>query len=163
MNCRFVSSRLSAYVDRELEMWEYARIEAHVKECASCREELEAIRFIKHRVASLPERTPPVDLQERLLKLCWGLGESPDALPWRSRLFRVSSPRLTALGAAVVASAAVATAVFLFQLQNSSPQPTGLEAVKEYPGITEVDQALDQRRNPLSGMPVSYSPEFAGR
>jgi anti-sigma factor RsiW len=164
VNCRFISSRLSAFVDRELEMWEYVRIESHLAKCARCREELEAIRLIKQRVASLPERTPPADLQERLWDLCRRLEREEGALlPWRSRLFRVPPARLTVLGAAVVASVAVAAAVLLFQFQNSPSQTAGLEAAKELPGITEADQALDQRRNPLSGIPVGYSPEFAGR
>lgn len=162
MNCRFISSRLSAFIDRELDLFEYARVAEHVEKCLRCREELEEIRAIKRRIASLPECLPPADFQKRLLELC-RIGEG-DVFPWRSGLFRAPSPRLTVFGAAVVASAAVAAAVLLFQLQNSSPRfPDDLEVVKGVPGITEADQALDQRRNPLSGMPVSYSPEFVSR
>ncbi|MGI5835037.1 MAG: zf-HC2 domain-containing protein [Chloroflexota bacterium] len=45
---------LSSYADQELEAKQVAKLEAHLQECTSCRNELEAIRITQRLVHSLP-------------------------------------------------------------------------------------------------------------
>ena len=43
MTCRLYEEQLSSYLDQELPAARVARLEAHLKTCQSCREELEAM------------------------------------------------------------------------------------------------------------------------
>lgn len=54
MNCRFVQSRLSAYVDCELTGNEQQAIRAHLEHCLECSQEYETLRKTKSLVRQLP-------------------------------------------------------------------------------------------------------------
>jgi len=58
MNCRYVQSHLSAYIDMELTGVEQQRIRAHLECCMECSAEYETIRRVKHLVRRLPTVTP---------------------------------------------------------------------------------------------------------
>lgn len=51
--------RLSAYLDGELEARDAERLEAHLSECESCRDELEGLRAISASLRELPEAEAP--------------------------------------------------------------------------------------------------------
>jgi anti-sigma factor (TIGR02949 family) len=67
MNCNFVRSRLSCYVDGELPGDEMFALRRHLEGCTSCRQQYESDRGIKHLLAAMPEREASADLESRLL------------------------------------------------------------------------------------------------
>ncbi|MCS7066877.1 MAG: zf-HC2 domain-containing protein [Fimbriimonadales bacterium] len=58
MNCRYVQSHLSAYIDMELTGAEQQRIRAHLEYCMECSAEYETLRRVKHLVRRLPTVMP---------------------------------------------------------------------------------------------------------
>lgn len=66
MNCRRVSSLLSAYLDAELTGHEMLEIRAHLDACAACRGEHEALGETKRLLSSLALRTPRVEFETLL-------------------------------------------------------------------------------------------------
>ncbi len=59
MNCRYVQSRLSAYVDVELSGHEQQQIRAHLEQCLVCSCEYENLRKTKLLLRQLPTVVPP--------------------------------------------------------------------------------------------------------
>jgi len=68
MNCRYVLSRLSAYIDGELAGSEMLAIRAHVARCRDCGLEEAEIRAFKRALGSLPSVVPSEGFEERLLR-----------------------------------------------------------------------------------------------
>lgn len=58
MNCRYVQSRLSAYLDMELTGHEHHLIRSHIENCIECSTEFERLRRIKHLLRQLPVVQP---------------------------------------------------------------------------------------------------------
>ena len=67
MNCNYVRSRMSSYVDGELPGDDMIAVRRHIDACAECAHEFAADRGIKQAVATMPEREVPADLESRLL------------------------------------------------------------------------------------------------
>jgi anti-sigma factor RsiW len=57
---------LSGYMDGAAEGAERVRIEAHLKDCASCRAELDALRAVSDMVRGLPQKPLPPGFSQRL-------------------------------------------------------------------------------------------------
>ncbi len=58
MNCRYVQSRLSAYLDMELTGHEHQLIRSHIENCIECSTEFERLRRMKHLLRQLPVVQP---------------------------------------------------------------------------------------------------------
>ncbi|OYT71309.1 MAG: hypothetical protein CFK49_03715 [Armatimonadetes bacterium JP3_11] len=54
MNCRYVQSRLSAYLDFELSGVEQQLIRSHLEQCIECSEEFESLRRTKELLRQMP-------------------------------------------------------------------------------------------------------------
>ena len=67
MNCNFVRSRMSSYVDGELPGDDMIAVRRHVDACPACARHLESDRGIKKAVAALPDREASPELEARLL------------------------------------------------------------------------------------------------
>jgi len=83
--CKAYAVELSAYFDGELEADEQARLEAHLTECAGCRDTLQRLgklRTALHALSRPPHRRGSIlqDLQARLLE-----EEPPDSEPGSAR------------------------------------------------------------------------------
>ncbi len=63
MNCRYVQSRLSAYVDMELSGHDQQQIRAHLEQCLECSCEYERLRKVKLLLRQLPSVSPTRDAQ----------------------------------------------------------------------------------------------------
>ncbi len=70
MNCRYVQSHLSAYIDMELTGAEQQRIRAHIECCMECSAEYETLRQVKGLMQCLPTIVP-VRGEEVILKRIW--------------------------------------------------------------------------------------------
>lgn len=66
MNCKSVQSRLSAYLDREMNGDELLQVRRHLSNCPDCREEEESLRTLRRLLAEAPIPEPPADLADRL-------------------------------------------------------------------------------------------------
>lgn len=80
MNCRRVNSLLSAYLDGELTGAEMIAIREHMRGCACCCEEHEALSQTKRLVASLALKAPRAELEALLLREAASVNQS-----WVSR------------------------------------------------------------------------------
>lgn len=108
MNCNDVLERLSPYLDGELSPFEQAQVDAHLRKCAACAEELALLRQTVALLRDLEEVEVPAgfraDLRARLAVLPPPIARAPKApaLPlWRR------------WGLASAAAAAVAGLVFM--------------------------------------------------
>lgn len=61
MNCRYVQSRISAYIDMELTGHEHQLIRSHLGNCLECSREYEQLRRTKHLLRQLPLVAPSTD------------------------------------------------------------------------------------------------------
>jgi len=118
LNCRKVSSLLSAYIDRELTGEEMLDIRGHLGTCSVCRAEQESLVQTKRLLSSLALQTPRAEL-EQLLVVHAERETTPSLLSrvlppeWTdAMLFRwegvgnLGSPRLRPLAATAVLSLA---------------------------------------------------------
>ncbi len=90
MNCRYVQSHLSAYIDMELTGWEQQRIRAHLECCLDCSAEYETLRRMKHLMRHLPTVIPlrgPEAVLQRLHRQRV-VEQGRRRLIWRTRWWR---------------------------------------------------------------------------
>lgn len=87
MNCRYVQSRLSAYLDFELSGVEQQQIRNHLEQCMVCSRELESLRRTKQLLRQLPTVKAQGGAQQVLLRLrqeATPLPRRAFAFTWRS-------------------------------------------------------------------------------
>ncbi|MBW2494368.1 MAG: zf-HC2 domain-containing protein [Deltaproteobacteria bacterium] len=68
MNCARVRSHLGDHLEGDLEIRFRARVDEHLERCASCAEELSALRSTVALVRSLPEFQPPAELSCEIMR-----------------------------------------------------------------------------------------------
>ncbi|GBC92513.1 hypothetical protein HRbin15_00983 [bacterium HR15] len=68
MNCRYVQSHLSAYIDMELTGIEQQRFRAHLECCLECSAEYETLLRVKHLMRHLPTVAPLRSGEEVMLQ-----------------------------------------------------------------------------------------------
>ncbi|MFN4033883.1 MAG: anti-sigma factor family protein [Fimbriimonadales bacterium] len=86
MNCRYVQSRLSAYLDCELSGVEHQQIRSHLEQCIECSRDLETLRLIKQMLRQMPSVVPRYG-PERVLLLVRQSAPAPRRAPlirWRA-------------------------------------------------------------------------------
>lgn len=152
MNCRRVSSLLSAYLDAELTGAEMLEVRAHLEACRACRAEHESLQQTKHLLASLALRAPRPEFEsllrtdlERSLAFPFALRWLPASwlLAWRDGAVGLSLPRPRPLMAAAALSL---TTLFLASAtvhspsakpdQEQSPRPALAPTPQLYPSYT---------------------------
>ncbi len=122
-----LDERLSAYLDGELD--DAARIEAdaHLAECAACREDLESLRRLVRRAKALDDRPPEMDLWSGIARQL-STPDTSDVVPIgsRRRRFTFTAPQLAAAAVALMAlSAGVAS---LAVKRAAAPAPFAVPA-----------------------------------
>ena len=90
MNCRYVQSRLSAYLDFELSGDEQQQIRSHLEECIECSCEFESLRRTKQLIRQLPVVKPHGCPEQILLRI----RQSQPMPPRRAFKIRWRAPRL---------------------------------------------------------------------
>lgn len=150
MNCDRTRPELGAYLDGELEPEKRAAVEAHVKTCPSCREELGRLRRVSGLVKSLGRERAPEGL---LGKVMAGIAEeepAPREGGMRRILFLRRGLPLAGLSAA---AAAILVAMIVFKSENGAvpgertvPATPVYEAEgEEYEGVRQVRKAAAPR------------------
>ena len=79
MNCRKASNYLSAYIDGELPGVEQLQIREHLRHCACCQEEYDALLMTKRLVSGLRIKEPRAGLEDRILTAIAKDGDIPSA------------------------------------------------------------------------------------
>lgn len=98
---------LSSYVDDDVTALERMRVESHLAQCEQCRADVEGLRRVVRRAATLDDRPPQRDLwagiKERI-----GEADASDVVPLapRRRRFAFTVPQLAAAAAVIVAVSA---------------------------------------------------------
>lgn len=69
MNCRYVQSRLSAYLDVELSGVEQQLIRSHLEQCMECSDEFESLRRTKQLLRQMPIVVPRSGPEQVLLRV----------------------------------------------------------------------------------------------
>lgn len=101
-DCGTVDPLLSVYADGMADAEEARRVEAHLPDCAACRESLAWMRATQRAVSSRPAVAPPADLRARIADAI----AASDAAP--VPVFQVRPARVFALRPALTAAASVA-------------------------------------------------------
>jgi anti-sigma factor RsiW len=108
-----LDQELSAYLDDELDATARVAVDAHLAECAACRETLDALRRVVRRAQALDDRPPARDLWSGIADRLT-TPDTADVVPIASRRrVALSLPQLAAAAVALVALSAAATGVFL--------------------------------------------------
>ncbi|MCL6472440.1 MAG: zf-HC2 domain-containing protein [Firmicutes bacterium] len=128
MDCKNVRDLLSAHIDKELEAEEREQVEAHLKECSGCKENLARMKSAIKMIQSLGELEVPAEVSRSLGEIA--LAEKDGRVRGR-RLFL---PRLQYLVAAGVV-AAIALASILSQININTPE-NGTTGQHTLPGKT---------------------------
>lgn len=158
-----LNEQLSAYLDGELAGEVLQQAEAHLATCAECRAELDGLRRVVRRAASLDDRPPERDLWAGIARQIATPG-TEDVIPLapRRRRFAFTMPQLAAAAVALMALSAgtamllqprggvtVADSTAVVGLQPASLKP-GDATVASYDSvITDMERLLDQHRGQL--------------
>ena len=164
---------LSSYVDDDVSALERMRVESHLAQCEQCRADVEGLRRVVRRAATLDDRPPQRDLwtgiKERI-----GEADRSDVVPFaaepraagvRRRRFAFTVPQLAAAAAVIVAVSAGGASLIMrgtfaptttaattdkngnVILVNATPE-VQISAGYDAP-IRELQQTLAQRRGQL--------------
>jgi anti-sigma factor RsiW len=158
MNCKSAQSRLSAYVDRELNPNDLAAVRGHLNDCDQCRAEAEALRALKLMLSGTPTPEPAIDFEARLFARIHA-----EKVPVPVRLWSRSVSVFMGIAAAVL----LASITFLHStgsrrietlpdsIQSASAPNPGQDVAFEM----RRDQALAMGEDPTVGTPLLSSAE----
>lgn len=113
------TSRLSDYIDDELDAIERAAVESHLTGCAACRQTLDELRRVVERARAVTDAAPGTDLWPGIAA---GIGDARIARPpvWTRRV-SFTVPQVVAAGLALV----LASAAAVWMLTSGSPTEPG--------------------------------------
>jgi anti-sigma factor RsiW len=96
------SQELSAYHDGALDAARAGEIDAHVRSCAACRDELTDLRRVSDWLRASPRAEPSPEAVQRVVAFADGLAVAEDEAPTYGRLRRIGRV-LTGVAATVLA------------------------------------------------------------
>lgn len=158
MNCKYVQSRLSAYVDRELSGPEVAEIRHHLSECDACRLDEAEVVALKSILGHASPVEPSEGFEDRLVAHVFG-NRVPSAAP--SAVPSVMPGRRTwAMAAAAACLAGAATLALLPALRGSeapTASPSHSNDISVKIGSDQIaTTSADPFSTPRIGVPVYY-------
>jgi hypothetical protein len=115
--CMNSEERLAEYLEGRLEAVERAQMEAHLAECAACRELAAQVQWLEARLPHLEPELVPSGLVYRILEATSGAVRPKREFSWKTIFAGLTSPRF-ALGLGSVA----ATIFILFQALGINPK-----------------------------------------
>ncbi|MEN6371619.1 MAG: zf-HC2 domain-containing protein [Armatimonadota bacterium] len=127
MNCRRVSSLISAYIDGELTGVEMLEIRRHLEECRSCTLQYESLRNVKQLLSGLAYAKPRAGLADRISRRLDEVAV-PGYMKLWNRALAFTHARLTPVAAGCVALGTVLVVLVSGptvqpQLALSTPHP----------------------------------------
>jgi anti-sigma factor RsiW len=156
---------LSSYVDDDVSALERMRVESHLAQCEQCRADVEGLRRVVRRAASLDDVPPSNDLWAGIESRLHS-ADTSDVVPFapRRRRFAFTMPQLAAAAAVIVMVSAGGASILM--RNTALPTTTGttdrgvmaipvnatpeaqISAGYDAP-IRELQQTLQQRRGQL--------------
>jgi anti-sigma-K factor RskA len=125
-----IHTLVGAYVLDAVDDLERAAFDRHIRECASCREEVEELRGAAARLADGTWSVPPPRLRTNVMAAISETRQLSPAGPDRPRRDVSRWRRLTAAAAAVVAAVGAGTAVYAVQDQRVRREQARAEAAQ---------------------------------
>jgi anti-sigma factor RsiW len=137
--CRRIARSLGEYLDGTLPLTHRRRVEAHVRECAGCRHEMESLRRTLGLLADLPKRELSAGFDAALHARIAAVRVGRHASPAIRIGALMPSPRLLRL-APMGAVAAAVLGVTVWRMETPRPQPKPAPAyvarvVQEHQGL----------------------------
>jgi hypothetical protein len=135
MSTEHWTDRLSDYLEESLGIAERRALEAHLEECAECREVLDDLRAIVARAGSLPDRAPERDLWPEIEA---ALNRSESEVidlsshlrtrePWsRRRQLRMTVPQLAAAGLALAIFSGATSLALVPRMQSGDAETAAI-------------------------------------
>lgn len=160
MDCLETKKNLAAYLDDLLEGRDAEALEAHLFDCAGCRNERERVERLFAFAAVLPEASPPPRVWEKVRAAI----RAPQPAPWDEKWnlwierVRESWMRFTPSYLAGAASAALLL-IFVLPLTRENTDKTGLQKENGSPQFQAglVPSPMTQERNTYGdAYPVRY-------
>lgn len=160
------TDRLSDYLDDELDPEERRSLEAHLAECAACRQTLAELDAVVGRGAALDDRPPAMNLWSGIAtRIAGGGADVVDLGVHRARRVSLSLPQLAAAAALLVLVGAGGAVWFAGGPERAAgvdpamPQPAAVTAVRAASGeydvaVAELEAFLEQRRDRLDSSTV---------
>lgn len=135
------TDRLSEYLDGDLTPAEHAEIDAHLRECPSCRDILAELRAVVRQAGSLPDTPPSANLWPGIEAQI-----SPNArvVPFTPRRFSFTLPQLVAASLALMLLSG--SMVWLARIGGT-----------DFPRTAAVDQ--DSLERPIEPTPAKFDDE----
>lgn len=136
-----LDENLSAYLDGELDGAALAAAEAHLAACAECRADLEGLRRVVRRAASLDDRPPEKDLWSGIAAQI-ATPSTADVVPLSSRRrFTFSMPQLAAAAIALMALSAGAGVFMSRPAQRVAQGPASIGPSTSATPVAVADRA----------------------
>lgn len=146
---------LSAYLDGELEGARRDRVEAHVEECAACREILGELRSVRQALRDIPRATAPRSFAVREADV------HPEAAPRAVGALGRAAPLLSGVATAAVVVFGVLVGIDLTGgIQSGADDEAYPAAIRYAPEDGEPGAPMpDEEEEALSGDVDGYAPE----
>jgi hypothetical protein len=136
MNCRYVQSRLSAYIDSELTGFQQQAIRHHLQRCPDCTQEYEQIKQTKRLVNYLRPAPPIKGAEDRLMIVLWQQQQTGFASSRKRSFFDFFWVRFSWAAAAAVMLLWLAPRDNTQQtMTNTSPLPPSLQSLTQNPPL----------------------------
>jgi len=153
MWCLTVKRKLNAFLDAEIPAAERARVEEHLRECASCRQALDRLRGIAATLAQLPAPPPvPDGFAERLMARAARRVKQASHRPVGVRLWPSFSPAMRVAAAATLALGLGLGALMGWDLSRTPPEPSRLAAAAEPNAVYGLDYLSEAPDGSLAGV-----------
>ncbi len=153
MWCVKVERKLNAFLDAELTAAERARVEVHLRECASCREALDRLRGVAAALAQAPAPPPvPDGFAERLMVRAARRAEHTSHRPVVVRLWPSFSPAMRVAAAAMLALGIGLGALMEWDLSRTPSKPSRLAAAADPNAVYGLDYLSEAPDGSLAGV-----------
>lgn len=150
MNCRYVQSRLSAYLDFELSGEEQQLIRSHLEQCMECSAEFESLRRTKQLLRQMPVVKPQSGPEQVLMRV----RQAPPVAPRPAMRFRWHPPRFWQYAGGF---ALVAALIFFGRTENTDVQPMTTASPLPAYTVPSVDPLMPAVAPDLSSIYRPYS------
>lgn len=153
MNCRYIQSRLSAYIDSELTGFQQQAIRHHLQHCPECSKEHEQIKQTKRLVNYLRPVPAPTGAEDRLMMLMWQQQQVGFTTPRKRSFFDLFWVRFSWAAAAAV--------MLIWLAPRESTQPSISNVNQLPPSLQTLTQDQSITRNIKISSPASFNfPEY---
>ena len=164
MCCRTVERKLNAFLDAELPAAERARVEAHLRECASCRQALDQLRRVAAALAQAPAPPPvPDGFAERLMARAARRAEQASHRPVVVRLWPSFSLAMRVAAAAMLALGIGLGALMGWDMSRTPSKPSQLAAAADPNAVYRLDYLSEAPDGSLAGVYLTLASAANGR